>query len=100
MNYGIVLKEKEFIEGLTKTDAMDLLDHMMNETDFFPIEIEARMQECSAMGFITLKAAEILDYDYKTSGLHDFISTILDNMSDKSEDCEYEFKGIKILLSR
>ena len=35
MNYGIVLKEKEFIEGLTKTDVMDLLDHMLNETDFF-----------------------------------------------------------------
>lgn len=99
MKYGIVLKEKEFIRGLEKNDVIDLFDKL-NESEAFPIELEAKMHECSAMGFITLTAAETFDYDYKTSGLHDFISTILDNMNNETEDCEYEFKGIKIWLSR
>lgn len=52
------------------------------------------------MGFITLTAAETFDYDYKTSGLQDFISTILDNMNNETEDCEYEFRDVKIYLGR
>lgn len=99
MKYGIVLMEKEFTNGLTKNDVIDLFD-MLNDIEAYPIELEARKHECSAMGFITIEAAESLDYDYEESGLHDFIANILDDMENESDDCEYEFKGIKIWLSR
>lgn len=99
MEFGIVLKEKEFTDGLTRKDILDLFD-MLNNTEAYPIELEAKEHECSAMGFITPEVAELFDYDYETSGLHDFIALILDNVNNESENYEYEFKGVAIWLSR
>ena len=97
--YGIVLREKEFEYGLDRNDVIDLFD-MLGNTEAYPIELEAREHECSAMGFIAIDAADLLDYDYERSGLHDFIANILDDMNNEEEDCSYEFKGVKIWLSR
>ena len=50
---------------------------MMNKIncgEVYPIEFEAKYHESSAMGFISPKAAEQLDYDYDACGLHDFIA--------------------------
>lgn len=44
--------------------------------------------------------AEILNYDYQESGLNDFVAVILDDMNNESEDGTYEFRGIRIHLSR
>lgn len=99
MYYGIALKEKEFLSGLTRNDIVDLFD-MLDNVEAFPIELEAKQHESSAMGFITPEVAKLLDYDYETSGLHDFIATILDQMDSETRDCTYEFCGIKIWLSR
>lgn len=97
--YGIALREKEFEYGLNRNDVIDLFD-MLGNAEVYPIELEAREHECSAMGFITTEAADSLDYDYERSGLHDFIANILDDMDNETEDCTYEFKGVKIWLSR
>lgn len=99
MGYGIVLREKECIGGLTRNDVIDSFD-MLDNVEAYPIELEAREHECSAMGFITPEVAEFFDYDYEESGLHDFVAGILDDMERESDDCEYEFKGIKIWMSR
>lgn len=99
MKYGIVLKEKTFVSGLTRNEVIVLFDSLDN-TEAYPLELEARNSESTAMGFITSESAEVLDYDYETSGLRDFIATILDNMDNESPDCVYEFKGIRIWLSR
>lgn len=98
MKYGIALKEKVFTDGLTRKDVVDLFD-MLNNKEAYPIEFEARERECSAMGFITREVAELFDYDYESSGLRDFIAVVLDNKSDESEVCKYEFKGVSIWLS-
>ena len=97
--YGIALREKEGMSGLTKSDVMDLFD-MLDSIEAYPVELEAKEHECSAMGFITSEAADLLNYDFETSGFHDFISGILDDMANESETCEYMFRGIKIWLSR
>lgn len=99
MEYGIVLRETKIPYGLTRNDVIDLFD-MLDNIEAYPIELEAREHECTAMGFITPEAAELLDYDYEESGLHDFIANILDDMDNESDDCMYEFKYIKIWLSR
>lgn len=99
MLYNIVLKEKAFCDGLKRSEIMDMYD-MLKGIEAYPIELEAREHECSAMGFITPNAAERLGFDYETSGLHDFIASILDDMNNESERCEYEFNGLKIWLSR
>lgn len=99
MEYALVLKEVPFTKGLRRNDVIDLFD-MLNNIEAYPIELEARTHECSAMGFITPEAAELLDYDYESSGLHDFVALILDDVNNESADCNYEFKGIKIWLSR
>lgn len=98
MEFGIALKEKEIMSGLTRNDIIELFD-MLNNVEAYPIELEAREHECSAMGFITPEVAELFNYDYEESGLHDFIANILDDMENESDDCDYEFKGIKIWLS-
>lgn len=99
MYYGIALKEKALTHGLTRSDVIDLFDKLDN-IEAYPIELEAKYHECSAMGFITPEVAELLDYDYEESGLHDFIALILDDVNKESDDCEYEFRGIKIYLTR
>lgn len=97
--YDIVLREKPGNEGLTRNDVIDLFD-ILSDTEAYPIEIVATEHECSAMGFISPNAAERLDYNYRKSGLNGFIANILDDMEKESDDCTYEFMGIKIWLSR
>lgn len=95
--FGITLVEKPNVDGLTKAEVMEMYDQM-NGHEAYPLEI--RGCETSAMGFITPEAAEILDYDYQESGLNDFVAVILDDMNNESEDGTYEFRGIRIHLSR
>lgn len=97
--YGIVLLEEPGTDGLTKSEVMDLFD-MLDDAEAYPIELWNYSQDCCAMGFISVSAAEKIDYDYEESGLHDFIAEILGDMANESDDCEYEFKGIRIWLSR
>ena len=97
--YGLVLREKYGNDGIARNDVIDLFD-MLDENEAYPIELSAYAQESSAMGFITSKAANLIDYDYEGSGLHNYIASILDNMENENETFEYEFKGIKIWLSR
>lgn len=95
--FGITLVEKPNVDGLTKAEVMEMYDQM-NGDEAYPLEING--SESSAMGFITPEAAEILNYDYQESGLNDFVAVILDDMNNESEDGTYEFRGIRIHLSR
>lgn len=99
MTFGIALIEKPGNEGLTRSDVIDLFD-MLNGDEVYPIEIMAVEHESSAMGFISPDAAESLDYDYEKSGLNAFIAGVLDDMEKESGNCTYDFRGIKIWLSR
>ena len=96
--FGIVLKKKSFPWGLTKQDVAELYD-MLDGEDAFPLELEPDFVESSAMGFITPEAAKALEYEYQT-GLREFVVNILDDMENESEDGTYEYKGIRIHLSR
>ena len=96
--YDIALYEIPICDGLTREQIHTLMDKLKNDT-MYPIEIEGGCMS-TAMGFILNKAAENLDYDYVLSGLNDFIANILDDMNDETETCEYEFKGLKIWMSR
>ena len=103
MAYGIALIEKYGVDGLNFDDITLLYGLIANPNkteEVFPIELEARKHESSAMGFITPKAAEMIDYDYEGSGLRDFIANILDDIEKENEDNHYRFKGIDIYLSR
>ncbi len=96
--FDIILIEKPGETGLTKDEIIKLCNYV--QTEVYPIEIEAKTAECSAMGFITNEAADCLDFDYVASGLSDFIALILDNMNNESETETYEFRGLKIKLTR
>ena len=95
--YDIVLIEKEGESGLTWSDTVNLIG-MLSEKEWFPIEIMAKEQECSAMGFIGRKAAEKLEYDYDSSGLDDYVAEILDDLGLENDAHEYEFNGLKIWM--
>ncbi len=65
---------------------------------YYPIELEAKEHECSAIGFLTPEAAKILDYDY--NDLMDFVASILDDMQKENENHQYSFKNLQIYLCR
>lgn len=94
--YGMVLKGKDGDSGLTKLDLAELLEKLSGD-QVYPIEIEAKNFECSAMGFIDKWAASELDFDYQDSGLRDFISLILETNQTKNV---YQFKGIDIWFEK
>lgn len=97
--YDIVLIEKPGESGLTKAEVMDIYDSL-NGDEAYPIEIYNRSGESSAMGFISTTAAETIDYDYEASGLNTFVGEILGDMALESPLGAYEFKGLKIILTR
>ena len=88
--YDAVLIEKPGELGLTKAEVMDVYDSL-NGDEAYPIEIYNCGGGSSAMGFISTIAAETIDYDYEASGLNKLIGEILG---------VYEFKGLKIFLTR
>lgn len=97
MEFKLILHEKPVNEGLTRSEAIDMID-MLSDNEFLLIEIEAKQHESAAMGFISMEFADKLNYDYE--GLTAFVANILDDMNNESDDCIYEFEGEKIWLTR
>jgi len=97
--FDIVLIERPGETGLVRDEILAICDSM-NREEIYPIEIYAKNQESSAMGFITTKAADKLDFDYERSGLNTFIATILDDIRKENETDIYEFKNLSIKLTR
>ncbi len=98
--FEIALIEKPGCEGLTKSEVTKLYD-MLSTPEAFPIEI-GDINGCSAaMGFIAPEAAEELMYEYgQNSALGEFISSILDDSDEESEDGTYTFKDLRIWMGR
>lgn len=99
MKYDVVLIEKPFFEGISFLEIKSLFNLLLTD-EVYPIEIQSNC-ESSAMGFITSEAADKIDYAYETNTYFaNFITDILDDMKNESEDHIYEFKGLKIWLGR
>lgn len=96
-NFGISLIEKPDVYGLIKSEIISMYD-ILDADEVYPLEISG--SQSSAMGFITKKAAEVIDYDYANSGLNEFIASILNDIDKESENGVYDFHGIKIHLRR
>lgn len=99
MEFALVLHEKPAYDGMTRTEAIDLID-MLGDHEFLPIEIEAKSHESTAVGFINMDFADKLNFDYAGSGLNAFIANILDDMDNEHDDCIYTFKDCRIWLTR
>ena len=98
--FEIALIEKPGIEGLTRSEVMDLMD-MLSRPEGLPIDICDTNGNSSAMGFITPQAAEELEWEYdQNSDLGSFISDILDDMDKESEDGTYVYNDLRIWLNR
>ena len=85
--YEIVLREAPLDAGLCKADVLDLTD-LLTDDSFIPIEIQGEYS--TAMGFISLSAAEKMSYLY--DDLETFVKGILNDMSKEDETCEYWLK--------
>ena len=92
--FDLVLKYADGIDGLNKDEIMELLEKA-EETDLYPIELELASMMGSLMGFISREAASLLEYNYRASGLYDFLSVVAEDLSEK----EYTFRGICIYIS-
>ena len=76
------------------------LFNLLLTDEVYPIEIQSNC-ESSAMGFITSEAADKIDYAYETNTYFaNFITDILDDMKNESEDHIYKYRGLKIWLGR
>ena len=99
MKYDVVLIEKPFFEGISFLEIKSLFNLLLTD-EVYPIEIQSNC-ESSAMGFITSEAADKIDYAYETNTYFaNFITDILDNMKNESEDHIYKYRGLKIWLGR
>lgn len=98
MDFELVLHEKSAADadGLIRSEAINLID-MLSGKEFFPIKIEAKYHESTAIGFITRDFADKLNFDYEGSGLNAFIANILDDMNNEHNDCIYTFKDCDLL---
>lgn len=117
MKYDVALIEKDGNKGLQLKE-IQLLYGFCSETfnngrdEVFPVEIEAREHESTAIGFITPAAYDKLDWDIESSGLHAFVSSIMDDMELEDELAIdsyildgvtyriYEYKGLKLWFNR
>ena len=78
LKLDIVLKDTPIEYGLDRESIVELYDKLGESSiEVYPIEIPAQYHECSAMGFITVDAADQLDYDYETSLLWKTGSTVI-----------------------
>lgn len=93
--YDVILKEKMLDTGLDRDEILTSFD-LLNRKSAFPLDFQA--ENSAAIGFITEEAAEKINYD--TRELQKMIQGILDDMEKESKSCEYEFKGLRIWLSR
>ena len=101
MTFDIVLKEKPVPKGLTKAEFTYMLGLLPEFTEAYPVEFDNTGSESSAMGFITDKAAEKLDYmTGQNSPIAKYVGSILADTNLESENGEYEFEGLKIYLTR
>ena len=83
-SYGVVLIERPLDEGLSRVETIALFD-MLHGTYGIPIEIVA--QHSSAMGFINVEDADLMNYDY--SALEELVTSVLNDMENEREDCHY-----------
>lgn len=97
MLYDIVLIEKPGCDGITLAEIKQIFP-MLKDAEAFPIELEAKEHECSAMGFITPNAAEQLNYEY--DALRTFVANILDDMANETPDNTYSYQNLTIYLTR
>lgn len=88
MQASVVLIEKQICSGMMLHEVISLLGKIEHD-EFLPIEISGGNMQSSSMGFINLKFAEELDYDYEKSGLEDKIREIMAI----AEPGVYGFKG-------
>ena len=95
--FDIVLLEKPGVEGLTKSEVMDLYN-MLKHPEGYPIEIENVDGESSAMGFITPNAAYQLKYEYNM--IKKKIGEILADMNLENENGVYRIENLDVYLSR
>lgn len=97
--YSFALIEKPHDEGLTRSEVCDLYD-MLDGVEVIPVDIQAEYS--AAMGFVSVEAAEALDYDLEK--VKTYIRSILEDMEKENDECEYEFAckkgGLWIWLSR
>ena len=99
MKYDVVLMEKPGVDGLTKEEIIDLFG-FLNGKYVYPVEIEATKVESVAMGFITTRAANELNYIY--NDLNSFVANILNDMNNETQDGVYELPnyGLTIKIMR
>lgn len=97
----VILHEKPFMEGLDRTEAIDMIDALINPSSFVPIEIEAGCHDSSAMGFIDTDVLnELSDENNSIEKMKEFIAGILDDMEKETEDGMYVFNKYNIYMTR
>ena len=103
MKYGIAVKLKHGISGLTKDEVNELFD-LLDDTEAYPIEILSKKHKSSAMGFISKSAANKIEFEYhKDSLLYDVFASKLDDVyntpyEQKLPTVDYEIDKTHICL--
>lgn len=95
--FDIVFKKKKTCNGMTIEDA-DFLFKSLAQLEAYPMEIIAKDAKASAMGFISIKAANVLNYKY--TELQKFVENILNETKNEKENIKIvrRFNGLFIMI--
>lgn len=113
MRFDVALLEKPLDEGLKKDEIILLYEFLENanhsgNTEVLPIEVAGNSGQSIAIGFITMEAADGMEYNFDKSGLVNFIAEVLGDEGKKKEMSSssykqdgtelfrYEFDGLNI----
>ena len=95
--FDIVFKKKKDYDGMT-IDDVNFLFKSLAHLQAYPIEIITEDARASAMGFISTKAANVLDYKY--TELQKFFVNILNETKNEKENIKIvrRFNGLFIMI--
>ena len=85
--------QKPLDEGITVAEITELVGKLECEQ---VIPIEAQANSSCAIGFISLDAAEELDYDY--DNLIRNVSEVIEDMDNETEYGNYDFDGFPVYI--
>lgn len=95
IRYDAVFLERELEQGVNAGD-IAWMASLLEGDYYFPIEVQA--ENSAAIGFITVRAANDLNYDYETFSAD--VSEILNDMEKENEAHDYKICGQLVKITR
>lgn len=98
IKFDIVAIEREFVNSGINSSEIQQMFGLLKADEVLPFNFSTRKVESSAIGFLTIEAAEELNFEYED--LRMFLTNIMNDMNNEDPTGMYTFNGLTIFFSR